>query len=100
MPHITTLPTAQSGFQKLKALLPPNMRIDATWERDSESVHFDIRYRYFMCLLFPPIANGFMWDTWAKIEMRDNSQLDLIKEIATKFEKQDNRRVEIELWKE
>ena len=100
MPSVTTLPTAQSGFKKLKALLPPNMRIDATWERDSESVHFEIRHRFFLCLLFSPIANGYMWDTWAKIEMRDNSELDFIRDLATKFERDDSRRVEIEIWKE
>lgn len=100
MPKITTLPTAQSGYQTLKSLLPPNMRMDMTWEKDSASVHFEIRYRYFLCLLFSPIANGFMWDTWAKIQMRDNSQLDLINDLAEKFEQLDTRRVDIELWKE
>ena len=100
MPSITTLPTAQSGFKKLQALLPPNMRADITWERGSESVTFEIRQRFFLCLLYPPIADGFMWDTWAKIKMRDNSQLDFIRDLAAKFERDDNRRVEIELWKE
>lgn len=100
MPQVTTLPTAQSGLNKLRALLPDDMRIDTTWERGSESVSFEIRKRFFLCLLFPPIADGFMWDTWAKFKMRDNSQLDFIRDLAAKFEKEDCRRVEIEIWKE
>ena len=98
MPVTNTMPSAESGFIKLKKLLRPEWKAVDYYTNDMDIAAFKIYPKGFFWFLKGSIANVKVYDTGVYVDVIDNSSLPELEDMARKFERVDERQVKIKVW--